>query len=612
MQSKMKHKLLVLDAETSDPYLKKHGAGYAFGYHYPEYAFSVLGFAYITSEGEKGYTDDWSLLQTLLDSHDAILAFNSSYDLGCLMYLHSQGKIQFDLRKHFKYDAMILAKLWTQNFFSYSLDNLSKIILKTEKKSDLLHDFAWSTGLFQDHKKKLTGRNTHTRPSDAVLDSFCKSRMALFPKEIVGEYAIEDVVLTLDLFNYLLPKAEGVDLDLYSDLQNIVLESKIRGIRIDLKRAKEVQEEFAIAADTAEQKMYEFACKEFNINSTAQLAPVIMSMGYVLPKTEKGNYSVNKDWLDGEQGEIIDVLKRYKQATKMKRDFVDKLINYQEAIPEQYREDDIGIIFPTMKILGATTTGRFSSGGGMGCLEVNLQQIPTRNKEFGAPCRELFIAHEGEELGLADFSSQEQRIMVHYAKLLNCTGIDEIVSAWNIDPKMDFHQKVASIANISRDQAKTIGLGLAFGMGQEKLIASLGISEQEGAAILRKYHSMLPFMNELRSKAAKGLKTNKYIKTLGGRKLVIGKDRGAERDGLSKLSQGSAACQTKRAMQLCHKAGLNIVLSVHDELGISTANIEKDLPILEKCMETAYTLIVPSVAEGGHGTNWLKAKENTK
>lgn len=605
-------RILTIDAETHDPYLRRHGAGWAFKCNFPTYEFDVLGFAYITHEGDKGYTSDWNKVEQLLTSHDALLCHNSSYDVGCLMSLYSEGKLRFSLKEHYKYDTLILAKLYNQNFFSYSLDNLATLLLKVSKKSDLLHDWAWSTGLYQATQREATGRNVHTRPSEAVLDKFCKSNMILFPEEVVGEYAIGDVEATRGLFDFLMPKIpESVDLELYSDLQNICVKSKVKGVRIDLKRAREVQEEFMNKALQAQKAIHTIAGKEFNINSAAQLAQVLIEKDHSLPKTEKGNYSTKAEVLESLHGDIIVEILRYKQANKMKRDFVDKIINYQEAIPKQHREADYGIMLPTMKILGATTTGRFSSGGGSGCLEVNIQQIPSRNKEFGEPCRSLFIPHRGETWGYSDFSSQESRLQVHYAKLLNCDGVDGVIDAWNADPSMSFHSKVAEVAHIDRTHAKTINLGLSYGMGALKLYRSLGVDEYKGQAILRQYHELLPFMQQLQKKAAAGLKANRYIKTIGGRKLVIGKGRGAERDGLSKLIQGSAADQAKKAMQRCWKEGIDILFLVHDELNISSTFIRRDLEVLKECMEGAYKLLVPVLSDVGQGDSWLAAKRNS-
>lgn len=602
-------KVLTLDFETYDPSLKTYGMGWAFKLNYPEFVFDILGAAIITHDGEEAYLRNGSDLQRHLDKHDAILCHNSMYDLGCLLVLAAQGYIDFNIDTHFKLDTLILAKLHSQNYFSYGLDNLAKFFGIEGKKSDLLHDWVWSTGLYQDKQKEATGRNTHTRPSDAVLERFCKSNMNLLPHDLVAEYAIEDVRVTRKLYDKLIPKVDYVDLELYSDLQNICVDSKSRGVCIDLKRAKEVSIEFGNIKKEQEDVIYALAGHSFNINGIQkQLAPVLIELGYSLPQTEKGNYSVNSAWLDDQKGPIIDAIKLYRQSSKMKKDFIDKIIDYQEAIPEQYRSEDRGILFPTMKILGATVTGRFSSGGGSGCKEVSIQQIPSRNEQFGKPCRSIFIPFPGEKWGYGDFNSQESRLQVHYAALLHCGSVDSVVDAWNDDPLMSFHDKVASLANIDRSYAKAINLGLSYGMGETKLVDGLGLSSREGKQLLVQYHQLVPFMKQLQKKASKALKTNGYIKTIGGRRLTIGRDRGAEKDGLSKLAQGSAADQCKRAMQRAYKAGIHILFAVHDELNWSSKHVEKDLITVQAAMEGAYQLVVPVVAEMGQGDSWLEAK----
>jgi len=602
-------KVLTFDIETYDPSLRTYGMGWAFKYNYPEFVFDVLGVAYITSEGEEGYTADWGKVQELLDSHDALLGHNIGYDIGGLMALSAQGLLNFDLNKHFKYDTMILAKLHNQNFFSYGLDNLAKLLGLGGKKGDVLHDYVWSTGLYQDKQKEATGRNTHTRPSDAVLDKFCKCNMNLLPFDIVAEYAIEDVRVTKALFDKLLPRVEYIDLELYSDLQNICVDSKSRGVCIDIKKAKEVSKEFGGIKKEQEDVIYGIAGHEFNINGVQkQLAPVLLELGYKLDKTEKGNYTVSKGWLEDQKGPIIDAIKLYRQAAKMKKDFIDKIIDYQEAIPDKYRVEGKGMLFPTMKILGAHVTGRFSSGGGSGCKEVSIHQIPARNPMFGKPCRSIFIAKEGEKWCYGDYNSQESRLQVHYASLLNCDRVEEVVQDWNDNPMMSFHDKVASLAQIERDYAKAINLGLSYGMGETKLIESLGLSMRAGRDLLVQYHDMVPFMRQLQKKASQAMKNNNYIKTMGGRRLTKGKDRGAEKDGLSKLAQGSAADQCKKAMQLAYKAGIHIYFTVHDEINWSSCTPQEDVEIMQKLMEGAYKLQVPVVADMGIGNNWGEAK----
>ena len=104
----------------------------------------------------------------------------------------------------------------------------------------------------------------------------------------------------------------------------------------------------------------------------------------------------------------------------------------------------------------------------------NLQQIPARHPELGPLIRSIFIPEKNTKWGSFDYSQQEPRILVHYAKLQNLSGVDEIVEAYN-QGDADFHQVVADMASIERKQAKTINLGLMYGMGKNKLMAELGL-----------------------------------------------------------------------------------------------------------------------------------------
>ena len=116
---------------------------------------------------------------------------------------------------------------------------------------------------------------------------------------------------------------------------------------------------------------------------------------------------------------------------------------------------------------GGTVTGRFSSSN------PNLQQIPSRDPEIKQMIRGLFIP-ESEKWGSFDYSSQEPRLLVHYCGVVNKGNpiVDNIIEQYQQDD-VDFHQMVADMANISRKEAKTVNLGIMYGMGKQKLPALL-------------------------------------------------------------------------------------------------------------------------------------------
>jgi DNA polymerase I len=56
------------------------------------------------------------------------------------------------------------------------------------------------------------------------------------------------------------------------------------------------------------------------------------------------------------------------------------------------------------------------------------------------------------------------------------------------------------MANIPRAQAKTINLGLFYGMGINKLSRELGISYEDAQTILQEYNKRVPFVKKLSEK----------------------------------------------------------------------------------------------------------------
>jgi DNA polymerase I-like protein with 3'-5' exonuclease and polymerase domains len=217
-------------------------------------------------------------------------------------------------------------------------------------------------------------------------------------------------------------------------------------------------------------------------------------------------------------------------------------------------------------------------------------------------------------------------LQIEYAHQLGLSGVQAVLVELQTNPHADFHQVVADLCHIERTPAKTINLGLAYGMGEAKLCHSLNlptkwirsrsgrlveVAGSKAAKILEQYHNFLPFMKELQEITKVSIKVNGYIKTLGGRKLFDEKPIlhegnwiSFERKGLSKLIQGSAADVTIRAMINCYKAGLHVLFPVHDELCISTRSPLKDKEILMTCMEQTYDIAVPMVVEITEGQSW--------
>jgi DNA polymerase I-like protein with 3'-5' exonuclease and polymerase domains len=280
-----------------------------------------------------------------------------------------------------------------------------------------------------------------------------------------------------------------------------------------------------------------------------------------------------------------------------------------------------------------TVTGRFSSN------YPNLQQVPARDPELGPMIRSLFIPEEESEWVVSDYSQQEPRVLVHYASLKKMETAIEARDQFNNKDDTDFHQMVADMASIPRKQAKTINLGLFYGMGNKKLASELGLDLDSAYELFNKYHSKVPFVKELSKQVSHVANSRGYIKTLLGRKrrfdLWEPRDSWGEKavslseayekypkqelkramthTGLNALIQGSSADITKAAMLKIWDSGLmdeiDIKLTIHDELDFSVPhNKQKCLDEAIQIMKNAVKLEVPLKVDVEKGDSWGTAK----
>ena len=274
---------------------------------------------------------------------------------------------------------------------------------------------------------------------------------------------------------------------------------------------------------------------------------------------------------------------------------------------------------------GGTVTGRFSMSN------PNLQQIPARHPELGPLIRSIFIPESDRKWGTFDYSQQESRILVHYAKLQELPGVNEIVDAYRAGDA-DFHQVVADMAGIERKQAKTINLGLMYGMGKNKLMAELGLMKESAEKLIKQYHVKAPFVKRLMENVSNKANDRGKIRTLLGRachfdlwqpihfgvyKPLPLEQARKEYDeplkraftykALNRLIQGSAADMTKKSMVCLYENGIIPHIQIHDEVDISVESDKKAEEII-KIMESAVELQVPNKVDFDSGDNWGEIK----
>mgnify|MGYP003111272001 FL=1 len=530
------------------------------------------------------------------DTTKTFVFHNALYDLGWLRAegVEVKGKIR---------DTMVAAPLLNENRRYYNLNSLAGDHLGTYKDEKMLKSAAEEFGVDP------------------------KSGMWKLPPRYVGAYAEHDAAITLKLWDVLrkdITKEECSGIfELETRLTPLLLDMKTTGVRVDLNKAEQVKKELT----TLEKSLVDEIVKETGVTIepwvATSVAKVFDAMGLAYSRTEKsGAPAFTKQFLANHSHPIAKKIIKIREVNKANTTFIDTIL-------EHSHNGRIHCDFhPLRSDGGGTVTGRFSSSN------PNLQQIPARDPYIKKLIRGLFIPEEGAKWGSFDYASQEPRWLVHYCATL--TGfdrhpqIDDVVALYK-KGEADFHQIVADIAGIPRKQAKTVNLGLMYGMGKGKLANILDLSVDEATALLNKYNDKVPFLKSISEKTTKKASQSGVIRTWLGRKCrfnmyepisyqynralpmkeAIDEYGGKGRirraftyKALNRLIQGSSADQTKKAMVDCYDAGLTPMLTVHDELCFNIENdkqIEQIKDIMSNCVPE---LKIPFDVDAEMGSNW--------
>jgi len=587
---------IAIDLETCDPELTKLGSGNVVGRgHIAGIAIAVEGWQgyfpighYQGGNLDKNLIKGW--LQDLCKREDKTFIFhNAMYDVCWLRSfgIEIKGKIV---------DTMIAASLINENRLTYRLDSLAKEYCRIGKDEKVLQAAAKEYGL------------------DA------KAEMWKMPAMFVGQYAERDAESTLKLWQVLQREIYAQELthvfDLETKLFPCLVDMRFKGVPVDLEKADKIKKHLESEEKKLLNKIKHLTGVDVEIWAAASIAKVFDKLNLPYDKTEKtGKPSFTKNFLSNHPNETAKAIADARELNKAHTTFIDTITKHAvngriHADINQIRSDD-----------GGTVTGRFSMSN------PNLQQIPARHKDLGPMIRSIFIPENGCVWGSFDYSQQEPRILVHYAKLQNLTGVDTIVEAYEAG-NADFHQAVADLAGIERKQAKTINLGLMYGMGKNKLMAELGLLKEQAEKLIQQYHQKAPFVKQLMDAVSRKANDAGKIRTLQGRvchfelwqpaQFGIHKPLPLEQarkeygeplkraftyKALNRLIQGSAADMTKKCMIDLYNEGILPHIQIHDEVDISIESDKKAERVIE-IMESAIELKVPNKVDYEKGFNW--------
>ncbi|KOO05647.1 DNA polymerase I [Vibrio hepatarius] len=596
----------ILDEETFNAWLEKLKAAEVFAFDTETDSLdymvaNLVGLSFATEEGVAAYVPvahdyldapkqldrDWVLAQLkpiLEDDNQAKVGQNLKYDASVLA--------RYDIElKGIKYDTMLASYVYNSVGGKHDMDSLALRFLQ--------HSCISFEQIAGKGKKQLTFNQIEL--------------------EQASPYAAEDADVTLRLHNRLIANIESDDKlkAIYEQIEVplVPVLSRIErtGVLIDDMKLSAQSQEIAQRLDELEQKAYEVAEQEFNMNSPKQLQAILFEkMGLpVVKKTPSGTPSTNEEVL---QELALDyplpkLILEYRGLAKLKSTYTDKLPKMIN--PETGRVH-------TSYHQAVTATGRLSS------TDPNLQNIPIRNEE-GRRIRQAFIAPHGYKIMAVDYSQIELRIMAHLS------GDKALLEAFQ--QGKDIHAATAAeiigvniedVTSEQRRRAKAVNFGLIYGMSAFGLAKQLAIPRGEAQQYMdtyfERYPGVMQYMEDTRSAASE----QGYVETIFGRRLHLPeiksrngmRRKAAERAAINAPMQGTAADIIKKAMLLVdewiQKEGdgrVKLLMQVHDELVFevqesSLAEIESKV---QELMESAAQLEVPLVAEAGHGDNWDQA-----
>ena len=417
-----------------------------------------------------------------------------------------------------------------------------------------------------------------------------KAEMWKMPAMYVGPYAEGDAELTLELWNYFSVQLGKENLwsvaNLELDLLPCLVDMTMRGVRVNTNRVERTRDSLLKREREVMKEIKRLSGSDVEIWAAQSLSKAFDKVGIHYPRTEKGAPSFTKLFLQEHQHPLAQLVTQARNLNKTSGTFINTIMKHCHA------------------------DGRIHS---------HINQIRS------------------------DDGGTVSGILVHYAHVYGKTrgvpleGAAEFVKAYNDDPETDFHSLVAEMANIPRKQAKTINLGLIYGMGVNKMSEQLDISVEEAKGLVKQYHNRVPFvkglmtgvMNRLNEKSSGGSLTSllgrkcrfnlwepdtfAMHKAMPYREAVdeYGPTTRLKRaytyKALNRLIQASAADMTKKAMVDLYKQGILPMLQIHDELAMSVKNVE-EAKVVAGVMESAVPLEVPSKCDIEIGPSWGEAK----
>jgi len=467
----------------------------------------------------------------------------------------------------------------------------------------------------------------------------------------VATYAAIDAEVTWKLYKSLLPKISGSLQSVWKlemDVLRALCDMELTGAYIDMQQLGTLSTQISEDLEKAKARAFQIAGEPFSINSVqvkqrllfastdeATLPRIRPNKNFKAAFTPKGRetlnsgkevdhtaYSVSADALEFYRGkdDLVDALLEYQDLNKLMTTYVTPYTGGDVERETNGKKKTIskksllinGRVHTNFKAHGAET-GRFSSS------EPNLQNIPSSG-DYGKLVRNLFVAPPGHKLVVADYSQIEPRVIASLSQ-------DSILMK-NYLEGGDIYTTIGDTMGVDRKAGKVLVLAISYGVGPDKIAASIGCTLREAKDLLTNFERKFSSIEKYKAKVVRLAKQQTplpYVETLFGRRRYIpdlkSTERGllarAERQAFNTVIQGSAADVMKLALVRAHSCfvdepTINLILTVHDELVTITPEdrAEETAEAIRRSMEgiKLSAITVPLVADVKIVDKWGEAK----
>lgn len=320
-----------------------------------------------------------------------------------------------------------------------------------------------------------------------------------------------------------------------------------RGVLLDLDVLREVHAR--MAQDLSEAQAYIEAYSEGAItkpNSARQVGQFFESLGHVVPRTGRGNYSGSAESLAEIDDPIVEDITKYRQD-----------LSVAGQLRSIIESSEYGRVHPEFDSL-TCATGR----------------VYSRNPNImgWSPAAQAAVrADDGYGLMIVDAKAQELRIL---AALSGCKGLRECFEKGE-DPHARTAKMMLGLDEVTPEQrqmGKALNFGPIYGQTPQGLARKLHCSESDAEQKLAMFYCLYPEIRDFQREAIRMARSTGRATTYFGRQRFINYNSyetdKQDRQAVNTIIQGTAADLLKITLASLpmHSEKLQVLYPVHDSL----------------------------------------------